>query len=205
MDRLKAAPVPLLLAGLIAFLATVVPGLGANAVRNAMYNDPFNQPGLVLNLVLNGAFSLVTGIIGGLGLIPLRRMALNVTSGREAQTSDISDMTHFGPAAITVVLVTVISSIGTVLCFLPGLIASFFLWNAVFIALDKGVSPIDAMKQSVTMTANGAVALGTFVFGLIAVVGAIACCVGLIATFPLAVLGSAYIYRAAERSGALNA
>lgn len=92
--------------------------------------------------------------------------------------------------AVTVLLTSIVTMVGTVACIIPGLFATFLLWMANYlVATRDDLSPIDAMKRSATLAkkywqvllvAFGAMFLGAIcffmVFGLyrvlISVIGA---------------------------------
>jgi hypothetical protein len=95
------------------------------------------------------------------------------------------------------VLIGIAAVIGSILCFIPGLIVSglAFLTLPMIVAGDKGT--IDAIKASIEVTKKDWIMFTLFAIALafIAGSGSIACGVGLLATYPLLFLGQALAYR----------
>jgi uncharacterized membrane protein len=75
-------------------------------------------------------------------------------------------------------------------------IGVFTLFTTVII-VDRNASPIDAIKESIDIAKNniGNVIIAWLLAGVIAVVGALACGIGLIVSIPVASLFLVYAYR----------
>ncbi len=94
-------------------------------------------------------------------------------------------------------IVAVATFIGTLLCYLPGLIVGFLLNWTMFYVVDQDMAPMDAAKASVKFATDH---LGdTVVFyllGIVAfIVGAVLCLVGLLVAAPVVLIGAAYTFR----------
>ena len=87
--------------------------------------------------------------------------------------------------------------VGTILCYLPGLVVGFFTSYSLYFVMDKGLAPIEAIKASVNLVKDnlGTTIVWYIVGGLVAGAGAIACGVGLLVTIPIFLLGTAYTYK----------
>jgi uncharacterized membrane protein len=125
------------------------------------------------------------------------RAGLGVTQGIAPSLSMLTQTTNLGTYIATVLLVSLAYLVGFVLCILPGLAVLLFTAYAPLIALDKGVGPVDAIKQSVEMVRNN---LGqVFVLLLLAYavyyIGSLACYVGLVVSIPVALVMITYSYR----------
>lgn len=142
---------------------------------------------MVLQFVV--AFFLQAGVF---------RAGLGVTKGVTPQVSMLTDTTNIGPFALTVVLVGLGAFVGYILCIIPGIIWLLFTAYAPIIALDKGVGPGDAIKQSIDWVKDnfGKVFLIILVAYAVYYVGIILCCVGVLATGPIALVAIIYSYRA---------
>lgn len=142
---------------------------------------------MVLQFVV--AFFLQAGVF---------RAGLGVTKGVTPQVSMLTDTTNIGPFALTVVLVGLGALVGYILCIIPGIIWLLFTAYAPIIALDKGVGPGDAIKQSIDWVKDnfGKVFLIILVAYAVYYVGIILCCVGVLATGPIALVAIIYSYRA---------
>ena len=130
----------------------------------------------------------------GAGLI---KNALNVADGRPASINQVFTWA-FKPQVIgTAALIALITFVGTLLCYLPGLIAAFLLNWSMFYVVDKNLSPVDAIKASFSFTTGhlGAT-LVFYLLGVVAfIVGALLCLVGLLVAAPVVLIGAAYTFR----------
>jgi len=148
----------------------------------------------VLGAGLAGLFvSLVSQALGA-GLI---KNALNVADGKPTSVGEIGTWATNGKVLTTALIVAVLTAIGTILCYLPGIIVGFLLNWAMFYVVDEDLAPMDAIKASVNFVTNN---LGqTIVFyllGIVAiVVGAILCLVGLLVAVPVLLVAAAFTFR----------
>ncbi len=199
MSKFQAGLAPLLVITLASFVVAFVVNFVLVSVVNGMfYDDIFDQPGRAFSIVLQGLVNGITSMVAALIWLPLRSMALGASKGQPITFDLATKIPNVGPAAITTIVVGVASSIGYMACIIPGLIFSVLAWHSVFVAMEEGGSPIDAIKKSIQMTTKGPMLIGTFVCGLIAFVGVIACGVGLLATIPIGMLASAHLYQTAK-------
>ena len=144
--------------------------------------------------LLVGALILVFAQIVGAGLI---RGALGVTQGRAFEISDVFNFAKIGPVVVTALITGAAVFVGTLLCIVPGIIVGFLLSYGLYFVIDKDMAPMDALRASYELTTKnlGSTIVWYIVGGLIAVAGAIACGIGLIATIPISLLGTAYTYK----------
>lgn len=199
MSKFQAGLAPLL----VITLASLVVGFLANVVLTSIVNgiffdDIYDQPGTFMTWGLYGFITGVTTILTALIWLPLRSMALGATKGQPISFDLATKIPNVGPAAMTTLLVGVGTAIGYMFCWLPGLVFGILTWHAIFVAMDEGGSPVDAIKKSIQMTTKGPMLIGTIVSGIIAAVGVIACGVGLLATVPIGMLASAHLYQTAK-------
>jgi uncharacterized membrane protein len=86
---------------------------------------------------------------------------------------------------------------GLLLLIVPGIIWMVKLQFYSYLIIDRGLGPIEALKQSWNMTKG--VKLDLFLFGLLAgvinLLGVLALLVGLFWTLPTTMIATAYIYR----------
>jgi uncharacterized membrane protein len=87
--------------------------------------------------------------------------------------------------------------VGSILCFLPGIIAWFLLMFTVIAACDRNLSPVDSIKSSFETTTKqfGPALLTALAYGALIFVGSLFCGVGILVTGPLATLLLVYAYR----------
>jgi uncharacterized membrane protein len=86
-----------------------------------------------------------------------------------------------------VILIGLITTIGIMLCFVPGLLALGALYFTIPLIIDRKMGVIEAMKASYELTKPKLFqfALFAFVVQIIASAGSYACYIGLLATYPL--------------------
>ncbi|MDP2650173.1 MAG: YciC family protein, partial [bacterium] len=136
----------------------------------------------------------VQAIIGmGLTLI-LLRVHDNVTT----DYSDLFEPIYlFWKYLAMTIIVFVVVIIGLLLFVIPGIIAAIALSFAPYLVIDKGMGPIDAVKESVEMTHGHRWNL--FIFALLVaafnVLGFLLLGVGLLITIPVSALAFVHIYR----------
>ncbi|WP_148611341.1 hypothetical protein [Nocardioides rubriscoriae] len=138
-------------------------------------------------------FFFVYQVIGA-GII---RGSLAITEGRPFEYTELFKTDKIGPVIITSLITGAIVFIGTLLCFLPGIIASFLLSYSLYFVIDKDLSPVDAIKASVDLVTKnlGTALVWAIVAFAITLVGAILCGVGLIVAIPVSIIGTAYTYK----------
>lgn len=137
--------------------------------------------------------SLITQALGA-GLI---KNALNIVDGRPASIGEIGKWATNGQVIVAALIVSVATFIGTLLCYIPGLIVAFLLNWTMFFVVDQNMKAVDAVKASVNFVTSH---LGdTVVFWLLGVVtlfvGAILCLVGLLVAVPVLLIAAAYTFR----------
>lgn len=140
--------------------------------------------GLIMVLL---SFFLQAGIING---------TLAVTRGKKLEVADFFRFPNFGSLILTALLVGLGVAILSI-TFIGGIIFAFFAQFALYFVVDKGLSPIDAVKASFNLVyANLTVVILLFVGVYIAeAIGAMLCGIGLLVTMPVALIATAFVYR----------
>jgi uncharacterized membrane protein len=152
-----------------------------------------------------GAGGVITLFLGSLimvliaGAISSAYLAgiLDIANGQHVTAGSFFRPRNVGSVVIASLIVGILTQIGTVLCILPGLIASLLLMFTIISVVDRNLPPFDAIKQSFeTVKAQfGDAALVWLVSALIVLVGALLCGVGLLAAVPVGALFHVYAYR----------
>ncbi|CAB5002565.1 unannotated protein [freshwater metagenome] len=126
------------------------------------------------------------------------RAGLAVTRGETPSPSMLVETGNMVPYILTVIVVGIGLFIGILLCVLPGLIWLIFTAYAPLLALDKGMSPIDAIKGSINWVKEnfGEVFLILLVSYLVYLAGACLCGVGALVSAPVSLVAVVYSYRA---------
>ena len=107
-----------------------------------------------------------------------------------------SGLPYLVPGLVANLLVGIGAALGCLLLIVPGVILmlgwSFFM----FLIVDKGCGPIEALKESwrITDGEKGPLFLWFLVCGLLVAAGIMACCVGVFVSGPLCGIGTALIY-----------
>ena len=125
------------------------------------------------------------------------RAGLHLTAGRSVEVGTLLSLERIVPVLLTVVLISVLTFVGFLLCFVPGLIFAFFTQFALFFVIDRGEGAFDAIASSFTFVNQN---LGTVVVLYLAslvayFVGSLLCYVGLLVAIPVVVIAQAYAYR----------
>ncbi len=148
----------------------------------------------ILGAGLAGLFvSLVSQALGA-GLI---KNALNIVDGKPASMGEIGAWATKGPVIVTALIVAVATAIGTILCYIPGIIIGFLLNWAMFYVVDQGMAPMDAIKASVSFaTSNLGNTIVFYLLGIVVIiVGAVLCLVGLLVAVPVLLIAAAFTFR----------
>lgn len=181
-------------------------GFGILAALTSDYECRFEDDGdyvcdggtnFFLGLILYGliiALVMIAAQVIGAGLI---RASLDITEGKPFLTSTVFKFDKMGSVIVTSLIIAAATFVGTILCYLPGLIVGFFTSYSLYFVMDKGLAPVDAIKASVNLVKDniGAALIWYIVGGLVAGAGAIACGVGLLVTIPIFLIGTAFTYK----------
>ncbi len=123
---------------------------------------------------------------------------LKIYESPEAVT--LSDLWHpkgYLPylGATLIMVVTIV--VGLILFIIPGIIAAALLLFVKFLIVDRNLSPISAIKESVRMTAGHRVTLTLFVLAIaiMNIIAAMLLIVPLLVTIPVSTLAVVYAYR----------
>lgn len=148
---------------------------------------------MVLLALTYGLFFIYAQVIGA-GMI---RASLNVTNGQPFRTADVFKFDNLGPVIVTSILVGIGVMVGTIACYLPGIIIAFLTSYSLYFVVDKNMSPVDAIKASFELVTKnfGSTIIWYLVSGVIITVGAILCGIGLLVAIPVVLVGTAYTYK----------
>jgi uncharacterized membrane protein len=208
-NKFQANVSQIIIAGVVLFVGIVLFEIIGIVIRNILVNPGechFNDNGnlvcsegtgfivsMLASAIMSLLFFVVYQVIGA-GII---RGALGITEGKPFVVSEVFKTDKIGPVIITSLISSAIIFVGFILCFLPGIIAAFFLQYSLFFLLDKDLAPMDAIKASFNFVKDnlGNVIIWFIVSYLITIAGAILCGVGLIVAIPVSLIGTAYTYK----------
>lgn len=126
------------------------------------------------------------------------RAGLAVTRGEAPSPEMLVKTENIVPYILTQILVGIGVFIGFILCIIPAIIWLIFVAYAPLLALDKGLSPVEAIKTSIDWVKGkfGEVFLILLVAYLVQLAGACLCGVGLLVSTPVSLVAIVYSYRA---------
>lgn len=98
---------------------------------------------------------------------------------------------------LAAVLVSALTTIGLILCVLPGIAVWFFTFYTLYFVIDQDLPAVEAIKASVEFVKDNAGQLVVFFLAALAayVVGALLCGLGLLVAIPVVVVAQAYTFR----------
>lgn len=195
-----------LLPGLVVvLLMALVYGLVAATVMPRALEGPDApaDPGALLGqaffggpLILLGA--LLAAVVAFWLTIGLYRAALRQVDGEVPGTGHLRGNLPALPRVMgAAALAGAVTSLGLVLCVVPGLLATGRLQFAVPLAIDRGLSPVEALRASWEATRADTLGytLHALAVGMLSGLGAHACGVGMVLTWPLFFTATAVAYR----------
>ena len=121
---------------------------------------------------------------------------LDIANGQPVTVGSFFKPRNVGSVIVASLIIGIAAGILS-FCFIGGLAVSLFTLFATVIIVERGASPIDAIKQSFEITKNNfvPVLIALLVIYAITIVGALACLIGLIVAIPVAALYLVYTYR----------
>ncbi len=145
----------------------------------------------------------ITGTIGYILYAMMIKGALDVADGGKFDIGRAFGALNVAKVLVAGLLVSLATTIGTLLCVLPGLAFSIFAFFTLFFVVDKGTDPIESIGASFTLVGRnlGDGLLTGLLAILVIVAGALLCLVGLLAAFLIVTLAGAYAFRRFRPSG----
>ena len=153
----------------------------------------FDGAGIVASLIAQ----IIAGTVGYILTAMLARGALDVTDGQRFDIGVAFGKLDLGRVLLAGLLLSVLSTVGIMLCVLPGLVFLIFSVFTIYFVVDTDQSPTQALASSFSLVGrnfgNGLLT-GLLAF-LVVVAGLLLCFVGLLAAIPIATLAAAYAYK----------
>ena len=164
----------------------------SNFTIDAHYNINGEEHGFGL---VGPSGTYIAFAIGLFASIVTTHMALKVATGRPLTWSDLFTFPNFGASLLAAFLTGIATSVGSLLCVVPGVIAAFLFHYAVYFTVDKGMDGIAGMKASwATLSSHvgelfpfALAGVGLYILGAVTLIG-------WLVTVPLVMLLSAYSY-----------
>ncbi len=136
---------------------------------------------------------VVSGAIGSAYFVGV----LDIADGRPVSFGSFFKPRNIVAVVLAALVVGVLTTVGLVLCILPGLAVAVFGWFTTVAIVDRNLSPMDGIRASFALAkANFGTVLLAWLVGLaIEFVGFLACGVGLLVAIPVSYLFQAYTWR----------
>ncbi|MEM6962919.1 MAG: YciC family protein [Myxococcota bacterium] len=192
--KIKADPAGILLPFLVAGLCMCMPAMflyGFAIAALALLDSTTLY--LLSMLVSLSVFAVSTAFLTGGGVL----FCLRICRGEPYSIGDFFSASGFMVHILVgLILHTVAVNIGFLLCIVPGIILSVGLYFWPLVAIDQRSDGIEALKKSWEATDGHKAKVFVFLTlnGLISLVGAMCCYIGLIFTMPLWFLSATYVY-----------
>jgi uncharacterized membrane protein len=182
---------------LLNFLVGLMIGGAGGSRPTPNPGNPFSTftPVMIVGTIV---LSLVNIVIVALVSSSLYRLAIKQVRGENIELSDAFKFgDNIGNVIITNLLVGVITTIGTILCYIPGIIAALGTTMALPLAVDRGLNGTDPVTKSWEKLKGqlGNMFVLALVLGLIMMVSIIPLGLGLLVTTPLYFVALAIVYR----------
>jgi len=194
-DRFKASPATLLIPMIVAWVGLIVIVVLVEFLLVVPISD--NNTSFFTQLLVSALSSTIILLVFQFLAAGLYRGALRVADGQSFGLGQLFEGWDKGQVAIAAVLIAVATGIGTLLCYIPGLIVGFLAQFTLLFIVDRQMQAIDAIKASIKLVVDN---LGnTILFYLLAIVvtlvGACLCGIGLLVAYPVVLVAYAYTYR----------
>ena len=172
-------------------------GVGATIDSAAVASCFQSEMGSLLLVMVMAFCFVIASFLATAGVI---RGALYVTLGRKIGFADTFTVPHFGAFALTTLLIMVTFVAGLFLFVLPAILAILLFQYAPFFALDRGLSPIQALTSSVRLVRlNWPIAILVLLFsGSSYLISGLFWGIPTLLFLPLAALVTAYVYRSLQ-------
>jgi len=156
-----------------------------------------SEMGSFLLVLLTAMVFVVASFLATAGVI---RGALYVTLGRKIGFADAFAGPHFGAFVLTTLLIMVTFVAGLFIFVVPAIFAVLLFQFAPFFALDRGLSPFQALKASTRLVRlNWPLAILLLLFsGVAYVISGLFWGIPTLLSLPLAALVTGYVYRSLQ-------
>ncbi len=154
-------------------------------------------PSFFVRLIGSGLASAIIILVTQLLAAGLYKGATHVTDGQSFGLGQMFDGWDKTQVVIASLIIAAATFIGTLLCYLPGLIVGFLTGYTLLFIVDKQMTAVDAIKASIKFVVDnlGNTLLFWILGALVLIVGAVICLVGLLVAAPVVLIGLAYTYR----------
>jgi uncharacterized membrane protein len=147
---------------------------------------------------LSFVFGLAALVVGQVLWIGLTRISLKFADGEKPEIADL--WTHyplFWKFLLTGLLYALVVAAGLLLLIVPGVIWAVRFSQYTFLVVDRGLSPVEALRTSaeITQGSRWALFLLFLVFSVVVFLGALAFGIGLLWAVPTVIVASGFVFR----------
>lgn len=178
----------------LVFLGAIGIAIVVSGISSALL-DPEQGAPMTATTLLLGIISALVGVMIELGILTFSIRAHDAVE--KVDLKDLWNPQAFVRYILGQIVVGLIVVAGLVLLIVPGVIAALGLMLTPYLIVDKGMQPIDALKESWRVTKGHRMQLFLFVLSLIGinVLGLLALVVGLLVSVPVSMLAVVHVYR----------
>jgi hypothetical protein len=193
-ETFKQRPWFLIGALLLAMIISSLPSMFVSTPQVGPDGQIIPEPLTTLDGIMSIA-SIVVSIFVGMGITTFSLRAHDNVQG--AQLSDLWNPAPFwrflGAHILTLIAVT----LGMLALIVPGIIIAMGLAFVPYLVVERGLGPIEALKESWRVTKGHKMQIFLLVLALIGIniLGLMALIVGVFVTFPITLLAFAHAYR----------
>jgi len=138
---------------------------------------------------------ILSFVISTVALLGITRAALMITAGEPVDFAKAFQYDRWGDWFVFAIVYGLMVGIGLALCLIPGLFVLAFFGLAPFYVVDGHMRLGDALTASRQAATSNGLALPVLLSIVVGALGVIACFIGILATYPVAFIAVAYIYR----------
>ncbi len=193
-ETFKKRPWFLIGACLLAMIIASVPG-ALGPYPEVGPDGQLIPPPVTAHYVITSLASLVVSILVGLGLTTFSLRAHDNIEG--AQIADLWNPAPFWRFLGAHILTLIVVTLGFIALFIPGVILAMGLAFVPYLVVERGLGPIEAMKESWRITKGHKWQILLLVLALVGInlLGALALVIGIFVSFPVTLLAFAHAYR----------
>jgi hypothetical protein len=149
------------------------------------------------SLILSMIGLVVSFVVGALIQAAFVRGALHELNGNKPNFGAFFQFGNIAQVLVASLIVGVITSIGYLLCVIPGVIVMFLTWYTLTFVLDQNQDATTAIKSSFNLTSQNVGPLLLLALACVGVniVGALLCLIGLLVSGPVTLIAATYAYR----------
>jgi hypothetical protein len=193
-ETFKQRPWILIGGFLLAMIISTIPGLFGPTPEIGPEGQIIQQPLTTLDIVLSFV-SIIVSVFVALGLTTFSLRAHDNIQG--VQIADLWNPGPFWRFLGAHILTVIAIAIGFVLLIVPGIILSLGLAFVPYLVVERGLGPIESMKESWRITKGHKWQLALLFLALLGInlLGVLALVVGVFVSVPITLIAFAHAYR----------